>query len=133
MTKEVNKEAKRELYDDVDALVGFYQSEGYINEFFQSEIAQTPPEWIKDYKEQYRYYFDFLAVVKKKNIQFQHEDSYGGEGQGDDYWSVYSFSRDGETIYVKFSGWYASYNGSEFNEWFFVQPQEKVITVFNRV
>lgn len=50
MTKEVNKEAKRELYDDVDALVGFYQSEGYINEFFQSEIAQTPSEWIKDYK-----------------------------------------------------------------------------------
>ena len=132
MTKEANKEAKRALYNDVDALVGFYESEGYINEFFQSDMNQTPSEWMKDYKDQYQYYFDFLDKVKEKNIQFQYEASYGGEGQGDDYWSVYSFSRDDETVYVKFSGWYASYNGSEFSEWFFVKPQEKVFTVYEK-
>ena len=132
MTQEANKEAKRALYNDVDALVGFYESEGYINEFFQSEINQTPPEWMCDHRGHYQHYFDFLEMAKEKNIQFQYEDSYGGEGQGDEYWSVYSFSREGESVYVKFDGWYASYNGSEFNEWFFVQPKEKVITVYEK-
>lgn len=132
MTKEVNKEAKRALYEDVASLVGFYESEGRINEFFQSEITQTPSKWFSDYKDEYQYYFDFLDMAKEKNIEFQHEDNYGGEGQGDDYWSVYSFSREGESVYVKFDGWYASYNGSEFNEWFFVKPQEKVITVYEK-
>ena len=133
MTKEANKEAKRALYKGVGEILAFYESEGHIDEFFQSEINQTPPEWMCDHRGHYQHYFDFLEMAKEKNIQFQYEDSYGGEGQGDEYWSVYKFSLGEEVVYVKFDGWYASYNGSEFNEWFFVEPQEKVITVFNRV
>ena len=59
-------------------------------------------------------------------------DCYGGEGQGDKYWSVYKFSKGNEAVYVQFDGWYASYNGSEFNEWFFVEPKQVQVVQFSR-
>lgn len=57
------------------------------------------------------------------NITVEYVDNYGGEEMGRDYWSVYSFAKDGETVYVQFDGWYESYNGSEYEEWFFVEPK----------
>ncbi len=59
-------------------------------------------------------------------------DRYGGEGQGDEYWSVYKFSKGDEAVYVKFDGWYASYDGSEFNDWFFVEPKQFQVVQFRR-
>lgn len=59
--------------------------------------------------------------------------SYGGEGQGETFYHVFSFDNGEEVVYIKFDGWYASYNGAEFNEWFFVEPEKKTITVYNRV
>lgn len=52
---------------------------------------------------------------------------YGGEDMGSAYWSVYKFYLDNETVFVKFNGFYQSYNGAEFTEWFFVEPKEKVV------
>ena len=57
-------------------------------------------------------------------------DNYDGEDQGSDYWSVYSFTKDNETVYVKFQGWYASHYGSEYQSWSFVEPKQKTVTVF---
>lgn len=57
--------------------------------------------------------------------------SYGGEGQGDNYYAVYSFDNGTEKLFVKFNGWYASYHGAEFQDWFFVEPEEKTIIVYN--
>lgn len=51
---------------------------------------------------------------------------------GDEYWSVYSFTDGKETVYIKFDGWYQSYNGSEFTEWFFVEPKQKTVTIFEK-
>ena len=93
---------------------------------FHSEYNSEPNEWDSDEKE-------FRAALTEAGVVCQHEANYGGEGQGDDYWSVYSFTRGDEKVYVKFNGWYASYNGAEFTEWFFVEPKEKVITVFELV
>ena len=59
-------------------------------------------------------------------------DQYGGEGKGDKYWTVYKFSNGNESVYVHFGGWYSSYNGSEFNEWFFVEPKEVQVVQFQR-
>lgn len=43
-------------------------------------------------------------------------DSYGGEGQGDEFWVVVSVSKEGEvTRYLKNDGWYASYDGGHFD------------------
>lgn len=44
-------------------------------------------------------------------------DSYGGEGQGSDFWSVIQIRNPddhNEQYYIKFQGWYASYNGAEY-------------------
>lgn len=57
-------------------------------------------------------------------------DSYGGEGMGDQYWCVYKFSRGDETEYLKFDGWYQSYNGAEYTNCFWVKRKEVVVTKF---
>jgi len=97
-----------------------------INEFFHSEVSNSR-EW--DSEE--------LSAFKDKaqelGISINHVDNYGGEGMGDEYWSVYSFNDGTNTEYVKFDGWYASYHGSDFNEWFFVEPEEVTVTRFSRV
>lgn len=59
--------------------------------------------------------------------------SYGGEGQGDDYYAVYSFDNGTEKVFVKFYGWYASYHGAEYSGHYFVEPEEKTIIVYNKV
>jgi len=62
-------------------------------------------------------------------------DQYGGEGQGDEWYVVYLFVD--HNIHLKVEGYYQSYNGTEFYEgWddcFEVTPQEKTITVFEKL
>jgi hypothetical protein len=43
---------------------------------------------------------------------------------------VSKFKVGDESVYVKFSGWYASYDGSNYDEYSFVTPQQKLITVY---
>lgn len=51
--------------------------------------------------------------------------SYGGEDQGSTYYAVYQFSKDGEEdVYIKFHGWYASYDGATFEGFNVVQPKQ---------
>jgi len=40
-------------------------------------------------------------------------DHHGGEGEGDEYWSVFSVTHFDEVYYFKIHGWYASHYGSE--------------------
>ena len=97
----------------------------FISEsLFHSEYTAEPREWDSDEEKEFR------AALTEAGVVCQHEANCGGEGAGDEYWSVYSFTRGDEKVYVKFNGWYASYNGAEFTEWFFVEPKEKVITVW---
>ena len=57
-------------------------------------------------------------------------DQYGGEGQGDTWYSVKHFVD--HDVYIKITGHYQSYNGTDFYNGYGceVRPQEKVITVF---
>ena len=64
------------------------------------------------------------------NINVEYVDSYGGEGMGDEYWSVYKFTRGSETELLKFSGFYRSYNGPVFTERFWVEPREVTVTKY---
>jgi hypothetical protein len=97
---------------------------GVINDFFQSEISEKT-NWDDKETTQSR------AEFAEEGITFKHEDNFGGEGMGDEYWSVYSFTDKTDKVYVQFNGWYQSYNGSEFTEFFFVEPKEvKVIQYF---
>ena len=68
---------------------------------------------------------EFKAALQSSGIAVKHVDNYGGEDCGSEYWSVYEFSKGNEKVFVKFNGWYQSYNGSEFEEWFFAKAVPK--------
>lgn len=61
------------------------------------------------------------------------EDYYGGEDQGDEYWTVRKLTdaQTGTTCYVKFHGSYASHYGSEYEGFVFVvsKPSKRTIWV----
>lgn len=97
-----------------------------LNEFFHSEIGDTKT-WDSDEVT------DFRKLVSDQGIVFELVDNYGGEEMGREYWSVYKFSDDTSAVYVQFDGWYESYNGSEYEEWFFVKPVEVIKIEFARV
>lgn len=69
----------------------------------------------------------------KNDIEMQYVDGYGGEGEGETYYNVYSFTKEGETVYYQFDGSYCSYDGAYFDEYFEVIPKEEIITVYERV
>ena len=71
-------------------------------------------------------------ALQEAGITTECVDVYGGEGKGKDYWAVYKFSKDNESVYVQFDGWYSSYDGPEFAEWFFVEPKEVQVVQFRR-
>lgn len=62
-------------------------------------------------------------------------DGHGGEGQGDEYWFVFSVTDEaGDVRLFRRNGWYASYSGSELDgptdE---VVEAQQMITVYNTV
>lgn len=73
---------------------------------------------------------EFRKALSDADIRFEFVDRYGGEDQGSDYWSVYSFSDGMQVVFIKFDGWYASYEGSTYEKFFEVKPVEKTITVY---
>ena len=67
-------------------------------------------------------------------FEYKGIDSYGGEGQGPDFYSVILIrnpDNHDEQYYTKFQGWYASYAGAEYDSWSFVEPKQKTITVYS--
>lgn len=54
-----------------------------------------------------------MGELGDMGFQFFEEDHYGGEGQGETYWSVIKVTKGDEIAYIQFSGWYASFSGSE--------------------
>ena len=70
------------------------------------------------------------------NLPFEYKgvDSYGGENQGSDFYSVILIrnpDNHDEQYYIKFQGWYTSYDGAEYDNWSFVEPKQKTITVYS--
>lgn len=95
-------------------------------------------------------YEEILAVLKEESSLFDFAyndvsfdeiglgkvivvDKYGGEGKGEEWYSVKHFID--HDIYIKVEGWYSSYEGAEFESWEEcvkqVIPQEKTITVYS--
>ena len=65
-----------------------------------------------------------IELLEEANLKIALEKSFGGEGQGDQFWAVWSVTDGTDTVYVMFSGWYASYVGAEFTERLQVYPKE---------
>jgi hypothetical protein len=110
------KEFLKQTLDNGEDMV----SDALFESGFDTEIRKYDSQEAIEFKQ---------AFIDNKVI-VNHEDSHGGEGEGDQYWSVYSFTKGTEKVYVQFDGWYQSYNGSEYNEWFFVVPREVLVTQY---
>lgn len=55
--------------------------------------------------------------------------NYGGEGQGETYYNIFKFTfAEDDEVYIQFDGWYASYNGAEYQEAFLVEPRQVTVT-----
>lgn len=70
------------------------------------------------------------AFEDLKNFRVRRADSYGGEGQGDEYWMVLEVEFSDVIKTFEVSGYYASYDGGYYENIKEVKPQEKVITVW---
>lgn len=70
-------------------------------------------------------------MLNSKGIKLTQVQQHGGEGEGDQYWTVYEFEKDNELVYVKFEGWYASHYGADYTGFEFVKPKQKVVTVYS--
>lgn len=70
--------------------------------------------------------------VSKNLPNWEEVEQYGGEGMGDTWYSVKYFPE--HDIYIKVTGWYQSYNGTEFYDGWGccsqVRPQQKTITIY---
>jgi hypothetical protein len=111
------------LKDKIVALLA-EADEDVKREFFNCEIGIELSKWDDDSV------VEFKKQLTEAKIKFELVDRYGGEDQGSDYWSVYSFTDGMEVVFIQFQGWYASYEGSTYEEFYEVKPVEKTITVF---
>lgn len=116
-------------------LVTSFLNTNFVNDSKSDYGSLANTMFYSDYPEhdsKYNNEFDYevLAKAAELGLTVEFEDSHGGEGEGDQYWSVYSFTKDNQTVHVKFNGWYASHYGSEFTEWFFVKPKQVTVTQF---
>jgi hypothetical protein len=64
------------------------------------------------------------------DFKFRRIDSYGGEGQGDEYWMVLEVEFSDVIKAFELSGYYASYDGGYYEDIKEVKPMDKVITVW---
>lgn len=86
---------------------------------------------VLQYPKHYPESFEFLTDLRTKGIESKCEKSFGGEGEVDTYYKIWSFTKENKTgcekLYVKFNGYCTSYNGATYEEMFFVGPIEKTI------
>jgi len=115
------------LKDKVQVLLDTAGSE-VLNAFFGSDTPEIN-KWTDEGSETEV----FVNTAKGLNIDYEHVDNHGGEGEGEDYWSVFQFTHENDSVYVQFNGSYQSYNGADFDEFFFVKPKAVVVTQFFRV
>lgn len=61
-----------------------------------------------------------------KGIIVTNVERVGGEGQGEEYYATYALYKDKQFVYVRFSGYYQSYNGAYYQDYAFVNPYVSV-------
>lgn len=94
-------------------------------DFFHSNVDH--PSWCDKHTQA------FISTIESQSISFQEIDRYGGEEQGSEFWTIYEFSNQHEKVFVKFNGFYASYSGSEYEEFFLVEPVQVQKFEYNKV
>lgn len=76
-------------------------------------------------------YEDFdTTKIKGKLGDFKVVARRGGSDQGTEWWNIFYFKE--HDIYIKFDGYYTSYDGLEDVDAFQVYPKEVMVTVYNK-
>jgi hypothetical protein len=96
--------------------------------FFHEGISD---EWALDDEDDQDSVDGVSKSLGEAGIAFECVEQEGGEGEGDQYWTVYKFTKGSDEVFVKFAGWYASYHGSEMNDYKIVTPKKVEITVYD--
>lgn len=99
-------------------------------QFFNYEVGSSDQEdssWLDEEE------LEALSNLRTNGLSWTKVKSHGGgEGDGEKCWSVYKFNHVDfpESVYIKFDGWYQSYNGSEYQQFFVVTPVERMVTFY---
>lgn len=119
-----------------------HQNHEYYNMSWK-ERGEASVELRNEYEELYNFYLKNLSHKQKEKEykmslgigEWEEVDQYGGEGQGDTWYSIKYFKD--HDVYLKCDGYYQSYNGTEFYDgWdnvYEVKPEQKTITVFEKI
>jgi hypothetical protein len=121
---------EKDLKTLVQEFLDFEYQNGCENlrrQMFNSEYPKEGSRWNGDFE------IEVLNKEKELGLEVKYENSYGGEGQDEEYWSVYSFTNGSETVFVKFDGSYYSYNGSEYDDYYFVEPKQVMVTRYEKI
>jgi len=93
----------------------------------------TEEEWHNFYSELFDGYIyksgRVYETLLDNNYVIEIVDHHGGEGQGDDYWSVFSVAHFDEICYFKIDGWYASHHGSSISSGYYDFYEVKKVPV----
>lgn len=77
--------------------------------------------------------FYTLKTVMDKHfpsMTYKCVDQHGGEGEGQEYWTVVEFQCEGAEQMVKFEGIYQSHYGVDYTGWQFVKPVQVMVTKY---
>ncbi len=123
-------EAMIKLKDDAWDLV---QNHPVYNQNYQVREANV------EFQELYNKYFEIPSYQKRREGEWlvsiglgkiEEVEQYGGEGQGETWYSVKHFVD--HDVYIQTDGFYSSYNGTDFYEGYGeeVVPEERMVTVY---
>jgi hypothetical protein len=138
------KEETKSLKDQINALVAEKEAQliksasltdkvmYFVEEMPRSVIEET---LFKGYNNQDKLFQRFKTRLNDHAIGFELAEEVGGdtEEDGSTYFKVYNFSDGVNECWIKFDGWYSSYDGSELRSYFPVKPVIKQVTVFEMV
>ena len=95
-------------------------------------IPQEIEKWIEDKETDLMHQESHLEAMPE-GWSRKVVEHYGGEGEGELYYTVYRFDNGNLSLYVRFNGWYQSYEGSEYDSHEEVVPVQETVTVFKPV
>lgn len=107
-----------------------------IEKYLEDKIKKVTSTEVKEIFEQFDVSINYYASDEIQYSNYENDnykveseiDSYGGEGKGEEYWTVSRIldKRTGESFFIRFDGYYSSWEGSDFsnNDWNIVVPKE---------
>ena len=67
------------------------------------------------------------------NVVVTSESSRGSEGDGAEMFRTFKIKTEQEEVYVEFSGRYSSWDSSSYDDFYFVQPEQVMVTQYKRI